>query len=111
MRTVLVLFGVAVISACAQSRPAADDVVEPGPRGASNPREGSGAGPGAGSAARSPIELSRCEGGGWCWAHGAPINAVHGAEGKVVAVGAQGTVLEWTPEGWQRSAEFTRASL
>src|SRR5262245_59506374 len=68
-------------------------------------------GPAGADAGSSPttadvaIELEPCEPGSWCWVHGTPLQAIHGASAEsVFAVGAQGTILEWAQNGWHKHA-------
>ncbi|WP_236519653.1 hypothetical protein [Sandaracinus amylolyticus] len=57
-----------------------------------------------------PGELGECA--DWCWVEGADLNAIDGVSpSSVIAVGEQGTVIEWTGEGWREHDLATRDDL
>jgi hypothetical protein len=56
--------------------------------------------------------LEACNEQDFCWVHGVPIADVHGASDEVVfAVGAKGTLLEWTGDRFVAREPFTEGDL
>jgi hypothetical protein len=59
-----------------------------------------------------PPFLSDCEPGAWCWVAGTPVFDLTGGPGSpAYAVGAQGLLVRWTGDGWERLEPPERGDL